>query len=93
MTNLINETGHYTLPSTWSRIRFYVFMEISVVQAFHIYVCIVGFFSGWSPVRISFLSSCSSESKSYTEIFNSRYRSRVISLLVRDRRGRDRMVV
>jgi len=22
MTNLINETGHYTLPSTWFHIRF-----------------------------------------------------------------------
>jgi len=44
MTILINGTGHYTLPSTWSHIRFYVFMGISVVQAFHIYVCIVFFF-------------------------------------------------
>ena len=61
MTNLINETGRYTLPSTWSHIRFYVFMEISVVQAFHIYVCIVFFFLGGLP----------SESPSYLHVHQS----------------------
>jgi len=39
----------------------FVFMEISVVQAFHIYVCIVGFFLGGLP----------SESPSYLHVHRS----------------------